>query len=95
MITYPFEDLDKSSLSTDTVTDISTINADKNDSLSTIPNRDDLNLPTTNVYPLDEHKSASQNPKVENIEDLPISSSTSPAQVFFGLKLAVACSYLL
>ena len=78
MITYPFEDLDKSSLSTDTVTDISTINADKIDSLSTIPNRDDLYLPTTNVYPLDEHKSASQTPKVENIEDLPISSSASP-----------------
>ena len=79
MITYPFEDLDKSSLFTETVTDISTINADKIDSLSTISNRDDLNLPTTNVYPLDEHKSASQTPKVENIEDLPISSSASPA----------------
>ena len=76
MITYPYEDLDNSSLFTDTVTDISTTNADKTDTLSTIANRDGINLPTTNVYPLDENNPDSQTLKVENIED---SSSANQA----------------
>lgn len=79
MITYPFEDLDKTSLSTDTVTDISTSNADKTDYVSTSANRDDPNLPSTDVYPISETKPASQTPKVENIEDSPILSSASPS----------------
>ena len=76
MITYPYEDLDNSSLFTDTVTDISTTDADKTDALSTIANRDDINLPTTNVYPLDENNPDSQTLKVENIVD---SSSANQA----------------